>query len=63
MDMNGVSGVNMEMQIINDIHITEKVNPFDPLVRAIEEKGMSLEDAFNLFDGNGDQILTLQELR
>ena len=49
--------------MVNDLEINQQINPFDPLVKQIESRGMTLEEAFIVFDGNGDQILTLQELR
>ena len=40
----------------------EKVNPLEPVVKKIEERGFTLEMAFSLLDDNCDEILTIQEI-
>ena len=42
---------------------TEKQNPLDSVVKKIERSGYTLDQAFNLFDDNGDQVLTIMEIK
>jgi hypothetical protein len=41
----------------------EKANPLDSVVKKIEDCGYTLEQAFILFDDNGDQVLTIKEIK
>lgn len=41
----------------------ERENPLDPVVRKIEAKGVTVQQAFDLFDADGDEVLTLQEIK
>jgi hypothetical protein len=41
----------------------EKTNPLDSVVKKIEDCGYTLEQAFILFDDNGDQVLTIKEIK
>lgn len=37
----------------------QRVNPLEPVVKKIESKGITVEQAFELFDEDGDEVLTL----
>ena len=37
----------------------ERENPLDSIVKKFESKGITLEQAFNLFDEDGDEVLTI----
>jgi predicted nucleic acid-binding Zn-ribbon protein len=41
----------------------EREGPLDSLVKKFEKNGYTVEQAFNLFDDNGDGILTTKEIR
>ena len=60
-------GVNMGMRLEDipnyDNLATEKQNPLDSVVKKIERSGYTLDQAFNLFDDNGDQVLTIMEIK
>eukprot|EP00347_Sterkiella_histriomuscorum_P000238 403376652 len=56
-------GIKMEDIPDFDKIAKEKINPLDSIVKKIENKGMTLEQAFNLFDDDGDEVLTVQEIK
>jgi len=39
-----------------------KESPLDSIVKKFERHGYTVEQAFNLFDDNGDNLLTLKEI-
>ncbi len=41
----------------------EAANPLEPVVKKIEEAGYTVEQVFVLFDDNGDELLTLNEIK
>ena len=41
----------------------EHKNPFEELVRRIEDEGYSLQFVFREFDANQDELLTLLEIK
>jgi len=41
----------------------EREGPLDSLVKKFERNGYTVEQAFNLFDDNGDGLLTAKEVR
>jgi Ca2+-binding EF-hand superfamily protein len=43
--------------------LKEKVSPLDSLVKKFERQGYTVEQAFYLFDDNGDGLLTSKEVR
>ena len=43
--------------------LKEKVSPLDSLVKKFERQGYTVEQAFYLFDENGDGLLTSKEIR
>jgi Ca2+-binding EF-hand superfamily protein len=43
--------------------LKEKVSPLDSLVKKFERQGYTVEQAFYLFDDNGDGLLTSKEIR
>lgn len=43
--------------------VKEKINPLESVVKKIESKGITLEQAFNLFDDDGNEILTKEEIK
>lgn len=43
--------------------IKEKESPLDSLVKKFEAQGYTVEQAFHLFDQNGDGLLTTKEVR
>jgi hypothetical protein len=52
-------GIRMEDIPNFDTLEKEKVNPLDSVVKKFEECGYTIEQAFTLFDDNGDGILTI----
>jgi predicted nucleic acid-binding Zn-ribbon protein len=43
--------------------VKEKEGPLETLVKKFERNGYTVEQAFNLFDDNGDGLLTAKEVR
>ncbi len=43
--------------------LKDKVSPLDSLVKKFERQGYTVEQAFYLFDDNGDGLLTSKEIR
>jgi hypothetical protein len=43
--------------------VKEKETPIETLVKKFERNGYTVEQAFNLFDDNGDGLLTAKEVR
>jgi Ca2+-binding EF-hand superfamily protein len=41
----------------------DKINPLEPVVKKIEERGFTIDQCFTLLDDNGDEILTMQEIQ
>ena len=57
------------MQMMNAIPeynkggVKEKESPLESLVKKFERQGYTVEQAFHLFDENGDGLLTSKEVR
>ena len=62
---NSSLGYGIKMQDIPDFDkiAQEKENPLDSVVKKIEAKGMTVEQAFDLFDDDGDEVLTITEIK
>ena len=41
----------------------EAKSPLESLVQKFEESGYTIEQAFDLFDDNGDGVLTIKEIK
>ncbi|CDW82059.1 ef hand family protein [Stylonychia lemnae] len=41
----------------------ERINPLDSIVKKFEQKGITIEQAFDLFDDDEDRVLTMQEIK
>lgn len=52
-----------KMEDIPDYEKVVKETPLDSLVKKFERNGYTVEQAFNLFDDNNDQLLTVKEIR
>ena len=59
-----ITMTNKMMQIPDyEKGVKEKAGPLESLVKKFEKNGYTVEQAFNLFDDNGDGLLTAKEIR
>lgn len=58
-----ISGVDTATLIEHAQQSMKKKNPLDPIINKFAEQGYDAEAAFEMLDDNGDEVLTMEEIK
>ena len=62
-DASEFAGMDTKKLIAKAQEMNEKVNPLDPIVRKLADRGYDPSGAFDILDDNFDEVLTLKEIK